>query len=67
MSPALTAERQFSVIAAAKLLGVGKHYVLARIKDGSIRAANLADNRTVYRISESELARFIESRIEAQP
>ncbi len=36
--------------------------MLARIDDGSIKAINLAENRKVYRIAESELARFIDSR-----
>ena len=61
-APTNRLERQLSVNAAAEVLGVGKHYVLARIKDGSITAINLAENRTVYRIAESELARFIDSR-----
>lgn len=65
MSAAPTAprvERQLSVLAVADLLGVGKNYVLARIADGSLKAANLADNRKKYRIAESDVQRFLDSR-----
>lgn len=56
-------EEQLSVDAVAQILGVGRHYVVARIEDGSIRAVNLAENRKKYRIGKSEVQRFLESRL----
>lgn len=56
-------ERQYSVKAAADLLGVSTEYIYLRMKDGSLpRRLDLGGTKAKYRIPASDLQRFIDSR-----
>lgn len=56
-------ERQYSVKAAADLLGVSVYYIYDRIEDGSLpRRVDLGGTRAKYRIPASDLQRFIDER-----
>lgn len=56
-------ERQYSVKAAADLLGVSTEYIYSRMKDGELpRRLDLGGTKAKYRIPASDLQRFIDSR-----
>ena len=56
--------RAYTILEAAQLLGVSKHYVYTRIQDGEIHATDLGEGRTKYRVTAAELRRFLNSRTE---
>lgn len=59
----LEVERQYSVRAAADLLGVSTQYVYDRMEAGDLpRRLDLGGGRAKYRIPASDLQRFIDSR-----
>lgn len=63
MARVVEAERQYSVTAAAELLGTSEGYVRHLIKDGALpRIVDLGSTRGKYRIPASDLQRFIDSR-----
>ena len=56
-------ERQYSVTAAADLLGVSVQYIYDRMNDGSLpRRVDLGGTRAKYRIPASDLQKFIDKR-----
>lgn len=68
-SPAIAVDavpdiRAYTILEAAQLLGVSKHYVYTRIQDGEIKATDLGEGRTKYRVTAAELRRFLNSRTE---
>lgn len=63
MPRVLEVERQYSVKAAADLLGVSVYYIYDRMEDGSLpRRLDLGGTRGKYRIPASDLQAFIDSR-----
>lgn len=57
-------ERQYSVKAAAELLGVSTDFIYSRITDGELpRRLDLGGTKAKYRIPASDLQRFIDGRI----
>ena len=59
----LEVERQYSVSAAADLLGVSVQYIYDRMADGELpRRVDLGGERAKYRIPASDLQKFIDSR-----
>lgn len=59
----LSTLRTFSVKQVAALLSVSTDYVLARIKDGSIRHIDLGSTRPKYRIRVVDYEAFVDSRM----
>ena len=55
-------DRLYSVMEAAGLLGVSKHYVYERIHDGSILTVDLGQGTSKLRISATDLSNFILAR-----
>lgn len=63
MVQVLEVERQYSVKAAADLLGVSVQYIYDRMDDGGLpRRLDLGGTRAKYRIPASDLQAFIDSR-----
>ena len=62
MSTATPVGRLLKVTEVAERLGVGIDWVYRRIKAGEFAVVELGDTRTNQRITEGELARFIEAR-----
>lgn len=63
MTRVIEVERQYSVKAAADLLGVSTQYVYDRMDDGELpRRLDLGGGKAKYRIPASDLQRFIDNR-----
>ena len=59
----LEVERQYSVKAAADLLGVSVQYIYDRLENGELpRRLDLGGGKAKYRIPASDLQSFIDSR-----
>ncbi len=52
MKPTEPAEQYLSVVQAAKLLGTSKHLIYTLIKQGKLKATNLAEKKTIIKRSE---------------
>ncbi len=52
MKPTEPAEQYLSVVQAAKLLGTSKHLIYTLIKQGKLKATNLAKKKTIIKRSE---------------
>ena len=63
MTRVIEVERQYSVKAAADLLGVSTQYIYDRMEDGEFpRRLDLGGGKAKYRIPASDLQRFIDKR-----
>ena len=63
MTRVIEVERQYSVKAAADLLGVSTQYVYDRMDDGELpRRLDLGGGKAKYRIPASDLQQFIDNR-----
>lgn len=56
----------YSVIEAARVLGVSKHFVYSRIQSGEILTLNLGDGREKTRISAAALSEYIRGRVSSR-